>query len=139
MICAEAGMPTARFVRLVGVPERSYRRWQQRPRQGRPVKGPWPAPAPDRVEPVEISYADRFPAWGHRRLAALARVDGHHAPDSTVLRALRRSGGCCRSTTRPSGASTPPHGGPPSWWRPRAEQVSSLSIATMARLSFSRY
>ncbi len=92
MIRAEAGMPTARFVGLVGVPERSYRRWQQRQRQGRPVKGPWPAPAQDRVEPVAISYADRFPAWGHRKLAALARVDGHHAPDSTVLRALRRSG-----------------------------------------------
>ncbi len=30
MIRLEAGMPTARFCRLIGVPERSYRRWQQR-------------------------------------------------------------------------------------------------------------
>jgi len=92
VIRLEAGMPTARFVRLVGVPARSYRRWQQRQRQGRPVKGPWPAPAADRVEPVAIAYADRFPAWGHRKIAMLMRVDGHRGPDSTVLRALKRTG-----------------------------------------------
>ena len=92
MIRVEAGMPTSRFVRLFGIPERSYRRWQQRQRLGRPVKGPWPSPAADRVEPVAISYADRFPAWGHRKIAMLMRVDGHRAPDSTVLRALKRTG-----------------------------------------------
>ena len=70
MIRLEAGMPTARFTKLIGVPERSYRRWQSRQRQGRPVKGPWPAPAADRAEPVAIAYADRFPAWGVRRLGA---------------------------------------------------------------------
>ena len=85
-------MPTARFTKLIGVPERSYRRWQSRQRQGRPVKGPWPAPAADRAEPVAIAYADRFPAWGHRKVAMLMRVDGHRAPDSTVLRALKRTG-----------------------------------------------
>jgi len=52
----------------------------------------WPAPAADRVEPVAVAYADRFPAWGHRKVAMLMRVDGHRAPDSTVLRALKRSG-----------------------------------------------
>ena len=92
MIRLEAAMPTSRFAELIGVPERSYRRWQQRQRQGRPAKGPWPAPARDRVEPTAIAYADRFPAWGHRKLAMLMRVDGHDAPDATVLRALRRSG-----------------------------------------------
>jgi transposase InsO family protein len=92
VIRLEAKMPTSRYCRLIGVPERSYRRWQQRERQGRPVKGPWPSPARDQVEPAAIAYADRFPAWGHRKLAMLMRVDGHHAPDSTVLRALRRTG-----------------------------------------------
>jgi putative transposase len=92
MIRVEAGMPTSRFVCLLGIPERSYRRWQHRQRHGRPVRGPWPAPACDRVEPVAISYADRFPAWGHRKIAMLMRVDGHHGPDSTVLRALKRTG-----------------------------------------------
>jgi transposase InsO family protein len=92
VIRLEAAIPTTRFVRLIGVPERSYRRWQQRERQGQPAKGPWPAPARDRVEPAAIEYADRFPAGGHRKVAMLMRVDGHHAADSTVLRALRRSG-----------------------------------------------
>jgi putative transposase len=92
MIRVEAGMPTSRFVCLLGIPERSYRRWQHRQRHGRPVRGPWPAPACDRVEPAAISYADRFPAWGHRKIAMLMRVDGHHGPDSTVLRALKRTG-----------------------------------------------
>lgn len=40
MIRVEAGMPTARFVKLIGVPERSYRRWQAKARQERPPKGP---------------------------------------------------------------------------------------------------
>ena len=92
MIRLDAGMPTSRFVKLVGVPERSYRRWQQRQRQGRPAKGPWPAPACDRVEPAAVATADRYPAWGHRKIAELIRVDAHHAPDSTVLRSLKRTG-----------------------------------------------
>ena len=74
MIRLEAGMPTTRFARLIGVSERSYRRWQARQRAGRPVEGPWPALARDRVEPVAIAYADRFPAWGHRKIGMLMRV-----------------------------------------------------------------
>lgn len=92
MIRTQAGMPTSRFASLIGVPERSYRRWQHRQRRGRPARGPWPAPACDRVEPLAVAKADSFPAWGHRKLAALLRADGHPAPDSTVLRALRRTG-----------------------------------------------
>ncbi len=92
MIRLEAAMPTARFMRLIGVPERSYRRWQQRERQGCPAKGPWPTPSADRLEPVAVEYADRFPQWGSRTIATLMRIDGHHAPDSTVYRALKRAG-----------------------------------------------
>jgi putative transposase len=92
VIRLEAGMTIARFTRLVGVPERSYRRWQQRQRQGQPAKGPWPCPSADRIEPTAISYADRYPQWGSRTIATLMRLDGHHAPDSTVYRALKRTG-----------------------------------------------
>ncbi len=92
MIRLEAAMTTARFTRLIGVPERSYRRWQQRERQGRPLKGPWPTPSADRIEATAISYADRYPQWGSRTIATLMRIDGHHAPDSTVYRSLKRSG-----------------------------------------------
>ena len=85
-------MSTAQFCRLVGLPERSYRRWQQRERQGRPVKGPWPTPAADRLEPAAIVYADRYPQWGSRTIATLMRHDGIDAPNSTVYRALKRTG-----------------------------------------------
>ena len=92
MIRLVASMPRARFCRLVGVPERSYRRWQQRERQGRPVKGPWPTPSADRIEPTAVAYADRWPQWGSRTIATLMRIDGHHGPDSTTYRALKRAG-----------------------------------------------
>jgi putative transposase len=67
VIRLETEMPTVRFTRLIGVPERTYRRWQQRQRQGRATKGPWPKPAADRLEPVAVAYADRYPQWGSRR------------------------------------------------------------------------
>ena len=41
------------------------------------------------LAPAARAYALEFPQWGHRKIAALMRVDGHHAPESTVLRALR--------------------------------------------------
>ena len=85
-------MPTARFCRLIGVPERSYRRWQQREREGRPVKGPWPTPAQDRLEPLAVAYADRYPQWGSHTIADLLRLDGIQAPDATVYRVLKRTG-----------------------------------------------
>ena len=92
VIRLEAQMPTARFCRLVGVPERSYRRWQHRQRHGRPTKGPWPTPSADRIEPTAVAYADRYPQWGSRTIATLMRIDGHDAPDSTTYRALKRAG-----------------------------------------------
>ena len=85
-------MSTARFCRLAGVPERSYRRWQQRQRAGRPVKGPWPTPSADRLEPLAVAYADRYPQWGSHTIASLLRIDGVDASDSTVYRALKRTG-----------------------------------------------
>ena len=92
MIRLEAGISTAAFCRLLPVAERSYRRWQQRQRAGMPVKGPWPTPSADRLEPDAVAYADRWPQWGSRTIATLMRIDGINAPDSTVYRALKRAG-----------------------------------------------
>ncbi len=92
MIRLEAQMTTARFTRLVGVPERSYRRWQQRQRDGKPVKGPWPTPSADRIEATALAYADRYPQWGSQTIAMLMRADGHYGPNATVYRALKRNG-----------------------------------------------
>lgn len=92
MIRLEEGMKTAPFCRMLEIPVRSYQRWQKRERDGLPAKGPWPTPAQDRIEPVAVQYADRYPQWGSRTIATLMRTDGHEAPDSTTYRALKRAG-----------------------------------------------
>lgn len=77
---------------LAGIPERSYRRRLARLRHGWPVKGPWPAPVVDRIEELAAKYANTWPAWGYRKIAALMRADGHPVTNSSVQRALRRRG-----------------------------------------------
>ena len=47
VIRVEAGMSTARFCQLIGMPERTWRRWQAKARAGGQPKGPWPRPARD--------------------------------------------------------------------------------------------
>jgi hypothetical protein len=54
------------------------------------IKGPRPSPAVDAVEAVSANYAGDWPAWGHRKIAAMMRADGHQVSTSTVERALRR-------------------------------------------------
>jgi putative transposase len=46
----------------------------------------------DGIEATAAKYAEAWPAWGHRKIAALMRADGHVASTSTVERALRRRG-----------------------------------------------
>lgn len=85
-------MPTPRFARLVGIPERTYRRWQQRARQGRPPKGPWPTPVRAAPRDVIIELATRHPAWGQRMIWAMARHVGHRISQRTVARLLDAEG-----------------------------------------------
>jgi len=95
VIRQDAEMPTTRFCALLGIPRRSYARWQARGHRhgGRaPVKGPWPAPVVDWLEPVAAKYAADWPGWGHRKIYGLLRADGHAASCSSVQRALRRRG-----------------------------------------------
>jgi len=85
-------MPTARFTALVGIPERTYRRWQAKARTGHPPKGPWPRPARDRHRQVIVELAREHPAWGHRKVWAMARHAGHAVTASTVLRVPEEEG-----------------------------------------------
>ena len=86
-------MSTARFCRLLDIPERTWRR-----RQGRAARsagfssGPWPRPARDRSRHVVADLARKHPAWGHRKIWAMARHEGHQLTMSTVLRVLRDEG-----------------------------------------------
>ena len=77
---------------LAGIPERTYRRRLSRLRQGELAKGPWPAPVVDRIEALAAKYAEKWPAWGYRKIAALMRADGYQVTNSSVARALDRRG-----------------------------------------------
>jgi putative transposase len=92
VIRQDAGMPVSRFAALAGMPRRTYTRKLAKLRAGSPPKGPWPAPAVDAFEPLVEKYAQDWPAWGHRKVWALMRVDGHEGSASTVERAMRRRG-----------------------------------------------
>ena len=98
MIRQDAEMPTTRFCALLGIPRRSYARWQARGhRHGgqAPVKGPWPAPVVDWLEPVAAKYAADWPGWGHRRFTGCC--------GPTAISRARRCAGAAPPRTAPAG------------------------------------
>ena len=93
MIRTEAGCSVSRFAELVGVSRRTYHARLARHRAGDAPKGPWPAPVVDRIEPAVAKYAAEWPAWGHRKIAAIAAADGCDVGSaSSVKRAMARRG-----------------------------------------------
>ena len=77
MIRTDAKLSVSRFAELIDVSRRTYTYRLAKHRAGDPAKGPWPAPVVDRIEPVVAKYAAEFPAWGHRKIRAIADIDGH--------------------------------------------------------------
>ena len=77
---------------MIDVPERSWRRWQAKARAERRPKGPWPTPARDAAHDLVTRHALAHPAWGHRKVWAMVRHDGHVVSQATVLRSLRDDG-----------------------------------------------
>ncbi|MGH3750316.1 MAG: transposase [Micromonosporaceae bacterium] len=92
MIRVEAGMSTTRFCTIIDMPERTWRRWQARARAGEPMRGPWPMPVSTAAEAAVVKHAEAHVAWGHRKVWAMTRYDGHVVSQATVLRILRRRG-----------------------------------------------
>lgn len=91
MIRTDANMTISRFTELLEIPRRTYTYRLAKHRLGEPVKGPWPAPVVDRIEPTVAKYAGDWPAWGHRKVWAIARADGHDVgSQSSVKRAMGR-------------------------------------------------
>lgn len=85
-------MSTTRFCALFDMPERTWRRWQAKARSGRPAKGPWPRPARTAAMELALKHALAHPAWGHRKVWAMVRHDGHVVSEATILRLLRDEG-----------------------------------------------
>jgi putative transposase len=93
MIRQQEALTVSRFAELIDMPRRTYHDRLKRLREGRPDKGPWPAPVVDRIEPLVAKYASDWDAWGHRKVWAIARADGHDVgSQSSVKRAMARRG-----------------------------------------------
>ena len=93
MIRTDAGCSVSRFAEMVGVPRRTYHGRLARHRAGEVAKGPWPAPVVDRIEPTVAKYAAEWPAWGYRKIGAIAATDGYDVGSpSSVKRAMARRG-----------------------------------------------
>lgn len=91
MIRTEAQLTISRFTELIDVARRTYTYRLAKHRVGDPEKGPWPAPVVDRIEPLVDKYAQDWPAWGHRKIRAIAAADGHQVgSESSVKRAMAR-------------------------------------------------
>jgi transposase InsO family protein len=85
-------MSTTRFCALIDMPERTWRRWQAKARAGGCSKGPWPRPARAAALGLARNHALAHPAWGHRKVWAMVRHDGHVVSQASVLRLLRDEG-----------------------------------------------
>jgi transposase InsO family protein len=85
----EAGMSTTRVCHLFDMPERSWRRWQAKACAEQQPKGPWPRPARTAAAELAVRHALAHPAWGHRKVWAMVRHDGHVVSEATILRLLR--------------------------------------------------
>lgn len=85
-------MSTTRFCYLIDMPERTWRRWQAKTRAGRQVKGPWPRPARTAALELARKHALAHPAWGHRKVWAMVRHEGHVVSQASILRLLRDEG-----------------------------------------------
>jgi hypothetical protein len=70
-----AGMPVSRFRGVRRHPECSYRFRLARSRAGDPVKGP--TTTLDAIDVLAVRYAEAWPAWWYRKMAALMRADVH--------------------------------------------------------------
>jgi putative transposase len=77
---------------VIGVPDRTWRRHQARARTGRRLKGPWPRPAREQIREAARRHALAHPAWGHRKVWAMCRYEGHRVSQASVLRLLRDEG-----------------------------------------------
>lgn len=59
----------------------------QKPLAGMPATGPGPTAVLHAFEPDVVKTAEAWPAWGHGKVWAMMRHDGHHVAESSVKRA----------------------------------------------------
>lgn len=84
-------MTVRRFCRRLGIPPSTWYDWRAAAAAGRQRKV-WPAPVVDSIADHAAAEAQRWSAWGHRKIWAMMRADGVTASQSSVYRALHRQG-----------------------------------------------
>lgn len=82
-------MPVARLLRRLGIPSSTWYYWRSCELAGRPAKL-WPTPVLDAIEEPAAELAERYSAWGHRKIWAMLRADGVQVSCSSVARAMKR-------------------------------------------------
>ncbi|MBA2516114.1 MAG: transposase [Solirubrobacterales bacterium] len=89
----EHGLSVAGFCRAVGLPRRTFYDRRAGHRAGALARGPWPTPARDGIRVIIVELALKYPMWGHRKIAWLARHEhGLTVAEATCLRILREAG-----------------------------------------------
>ena len=84
-------MTIERFCLRLGIPRSTYYYWRSVHLGGREVKR-WPAPIVDEIALPAAEQANKFSAWGHRKIWAMLRADGITVSQSSIYRALKRQG-----------------------------------------------
>ncbi|MGH7685414.1 MAG: IS3 family transposase [Candidatus Dormibacteria bacterium] len=79
------------FCARLGIPRSTWYYWRHAHTSNRPVRH-WPAPVVDRIEPAAAATAEKYSAWGHRKIWAMLQVDGIDVSPASVKRAMARRG-----------------------------------------------
>ena len=82
-------MGVRRFAARLGIPRSTWYAWRAAQLAGRPVAR-WPAPVVDELQAPAAQTAQKWSAWGHRKIWAMMRADGVTVSASSVYRALKR-------------------------------------------------
>jgi transposase InsO family protein len=84
-------MAVVRFCGRLGIPTSTWYYWRGAFVANRPARR-WPAPVVDAIEESAAAKAHKYSAWGHRKIWALLRTDGHQLSQASVKRAMARRG-----------------------------------------------
>jgi putative transposase len=87
----EAEVSVERICARLGIPRSTWYYWRAASAAGRPVRR-WPAPVVDQIELLAAQTAEKYSAWGHRKIWAMLQADGVDVSPASVKRALARRG-----------------------------------------------
>ena len=85
VVRVDVGMPTSRSCSLVGVPERTWPRWQAKARGHASPKGLGPKSIPGAAKERVVKHTAAHTARVHSKIWAMTRPDGVQVSVSTLM------------------------------------------------------